>query len=78
MGEGHVRVRVVQVRLDAHTDLTPVIHVLGILDQLPNPALRCRRRCLHTGTELRHFLMDFRRDEPVVRLLLRSRESFFI
>jgi hypothetical protein len=64
------RIRVLLVWFDAHSDLAPDIHVLGILDQLPDPTFRCCGRCLNSGAELRHFLMDFRRDVTVVGLLL--------
>jgi hypothetical protein len=70
--EGDVRISAVQVCFDAHPDLAIDIHVLGILDQLPDPAPWCRRRCIHAGTELRHLLVDFRRDVTVVGLVLRG------
>ena len=67
--EGDVRVSVVQVRFDAHADLAVDIHVLGVLDQLPDPTLGCRGRCIHAGAKLRQLLVDLRRDNPVVGLL---------
>ena len=48
--EGDVRVRAFQVRLDAHANLAADIHVLGVLDQLPDPALGYRRRCIHAAS----------------------------
>ena len=53
-------------------DLAADIHVLGVLDQLPDPTLRCRRRRVHAGAELRQFLVDFRRDIPVMGLLFEA------
>ena len=75
--KGNVRIRAVQVGFNANPNLSIDIHVLGVLDQLPDPAPRCRGRSIYTGTELRHLLMDFRRDVTVVGLVLRRRKLRF-
>ena len=67
--EGDVRVCVVQVRFDKHADLAPDIHVLGVLDQFPDPPLGRRGRCVRAGAKLRQLIVDLRRDNPVVGLL---------
>jgi hypothetical protein len=50
--EGDVRVQLVQVHIDTHANFPINTDVLGILDQLPDPAPRGRRRRLHAGAVL--------------------------
>jgi len=67
--EGDVRVRVLQARLDANLDLAVDVHVLGVLDQLPDPPLGRCGRCVRAGAQLRQLIVNLRRDYPVVGLL---------
>ena len=54
--ESDMRIRAFHVCLDEDADFAIDIHVLGVLDQLPDPALWGRGRRLRSGTELGHHL----------------------
>ena len=76
VAEGNMRVRVFQVRFDPHAYLAADARVFGVLNQLPHPTFRYRRRRIHTRPEFGQFLVDLRRNDLVERLMFQRGEFF--